>query len=160
MESTCHNCLSLRTINRDIVGGFIITTDGKVLLGNSRKGGVWENQLLVPGGGVEAGETKLDALKREMLEETGIDIEGAEITAIKGQSSNETEKTLKETNERVLVHMDFYDYVIHLKQSADEITPNNDENHFINANWYTKETLKDKDIGPATKKRLQDLGYV
>ncbi len=36
--------------------------------------GWWE----VPGGGVNAGESSLDAVRREVLEETGLDVTGAE----------------------------------------------------------------------------------
>ena len=36
--------------------------------------GWWE----VSGGGVQAGETSMEAVQRELLEETGIDVEGAE----------------------------------------------------------------------------------
>lgn len=35
--------------------------------------------FVVPGGGVDDGETKVEALHREMLEETGIDISSAVI---------------------------------------------------------------------------------
>ena len=74
--------VSMRTIQRDIVGGFIFSADGKLLLGKNRKGGVYEGLFVVPGGGVDTGETKPQALRREMLEETGIDIATATVTSI------------------------------------------------------------------------------
>ena len=57
----------MRTIYRDIVGGFIFSKDAKLLLGKNRKGGVYEGCYLVPGGGVEEGETNEAALEREMM---------------------------------------------------------------------------------------------
>ena len=97
----------MRTIHRDIVGGFIFSNDGKLLLGKNRKGGVYEGSFVVPGGGVDDGETREAALRREMLEETGIDIQTATIQPF-NQSSGEHEKTLHETGERVFVKMKFY----------------------------------------------------
>jgi 8-oxo-dGTP diphosphatase len=52
------------------VSGLIENDEGKILLEKAPDRG-WE----VPGGQVEAGETLIDALKREVKEETGIDIE-------------------------------------------------------------------------------------
>lgn len=51
------------------VSGLIENDEGKILLEKAPDRG-WE----VPGGQVEAGETLIDALKREVKEETGIDI--------------------------------------------------------------------------------------
>ena len=42
----------MRTIHRDIVGGFIFSKDGRLLLGKNCKGGVYEGSFVVPGGGV------------------------------------------------------------------------------------------------------------
>ena len=42
--------------------------DGRVLLARHSEGGVW----LLPGGGIEPGETPADAAVREMFEETGL----------------------------------------------------------------------------------------
>jgi len=52
------------------VGGLIENNEGKILMIKSPDRG-WE----IPGGQVEAGEALTDALKREIKEETGIDIE-------------------------------------------------------------------------------------
>lgn len=67
----------MRTIQRDIVGAFIFSSDNKLLLGKSIKGGVYPDYWIVPGGGMEPDETKVEAVKRETLEETGIDISEA-----------------------------------------------------------------------------------
>lgn len=147
----------MRTIHRDIVGGFIFSADSKVLLGKSRKGGVYEGSYVVPGGGVEGRETKEQALKREMLEETGIDISSAEISEI-GTSTGEHEKTLRDTGERVIVKMTFYDYRIMLSKNANDIIVQA-EDDWISPKWFTGEDLKREDIGLPTSQTLQKIGF-
>ena len=65
-------------LNQRISMKAVVVNDGKVLLlrkakyeGNGGKEGKWNN----PGGRVEPGEHWQDALRREVLEETGIIIE-------------------------------------------------------------------------------------
>jgi ADP-ribose pyrophosphatase YjhB (NUDIX family) len=53
--------------------GALICRDGEVLLVRHEKGG--HSYWLVPGGGVDAGETMVEAAARELLEETGFDVE-------------------------------------------------------------------------------------
>lgn len=74
----------MEVIDRNIAGAFIVSADGKILLGNNKKGGVYQNMLVVPGGGIDSGETELDAVIREVHEEVGIDISGAIITELTG----------------------------------------------------------------------------
>ncbi|GLC30184.1 NUDIX hydrolase [Clostridium omnivorum] len=59
------------------VGGLIENEEGQILMIKSPDRG-WE----IPGGQVEAGETLTDALKREVKEETGIDIEVGDLRAV------------------------------------------------------------------------------
>jgi nucleoside triphosphatase len=53
------------------VGALIVNSEGRILLAKSHK---WNNKYTVPGGKVELGETMEEALKREVKEETGLDI--------------------------------------------------------------------------------------
>ncbi|MFW3461276.1 NUDIX hydrolase [Streptomyces microflavus] len=63
-------------IGKYVVGALITDEDGRVLLLRRRPddflGGLWE----LPGGGVEPGERLVDALCREVLEETGLTVTG------------------------------------------------------------------------------------
>lgn len=149
----------MRTIERDIVGAFIFSSEDKVLLGHNKKGGVYQDQLVVPGGGIENNESHVDALKREVLEETGIDITNATITAIEGVSIGESEKTLKDTGEHVLVKMHFYDFKVQLTNTSGQIKLKF-EDDYAEAEWYTPSELISTTIGPATKSTLQKLNFI
>lgn len=149
----------MRTIERDIVGGFIISNDNKILLGHSQKGGVYQNVLIVPGGGIEEGETYQKALTREILEETGIDIRGAKVESIDGYSTGESKKTLRETGEEVLMKMKFYDSVVYLKENSEDVVMKF-EDDYKDASWYSAEDLKGRDIGPATYNTMLKIGFI
>lgn len=60
------------------VRALIINDEGEVLLQHRSDTGFWG----LPGGGVELGETALEALKREVLEETGLIVISAEPMAL------------------------------------------------------------------------------
>lgn len=148
----------MRTINRDIVGGFIFSADAKVLLGKNRTGGVYEGSYVVPGGGVDAGETKEEALLREMLEETGIDISMGVISEI-NISTGEHEKTLRNTGERVYVKMNFFDYKIVLSKIADDIVVTA-EDDWAEPKWFSADELSAENIGLPTSRTLQKIGFL
>lgn len=148
----------MRIIDRDIVGGFIFSKDGKLLLGKNRKGGVYEGLFVVPGGGVDVGETKETALHREMLEETGIDINKATVKQLY-QSSGEHEKTLRDTGERVFVKMDFYNYRIDLDQNADEVVLKA-EDDWCEPSWFSIDELNDTNLSEPTRNTLIATGII
>lgn len=147
----------MRTIEREIVGGFIFSKDQKVLLGKNRKGGVYEGSYVVPGGGVEASETYEQALRREMLEETGIDVLTGMVSQI-NTATGEHEKTLHETGERVLVKMTFYDYRVQLSADAERIEVVA-EDDWAEPRWFSAEELPSYDIGAPTRSTLQKIGF-
>jgi dihydroneopterin aldolase len=53
------------------VGALIVASDGTVLLVRSKK---WSDLFSIPGGKIELGETRETAVKREILEETGLKV--------------------------------------------------------------------------------------
>lgn len=148
----------MRTIHRNIVGGFIFSKDGKLLLGKNRKGGIYEGSFLPPGGGIDEGETKEIALHREMLEETGIDINKTIIKQL-NRSSGEHEKTLRDTGERVFVKMDFYSYRIDLDQNADEVILKT-EDDWYQPRWFSIEELKSANLSEPTRNNLVVMNII
>ena len=53
------------------VGALIFNPKGEIFLMKSHK---WRNKYVIPGGHIELGETMEEAIKREIKEETGLDI--------------------------------------------------------------------------------------
>ena len=54
------------------VGALIINKEGKILLVKSHK---WFDKYTLPGGHIEVGETMIEAVKREVKEEVGLDVQ-------------------------------------------------------------------------------------
>jgi 8-oxo-dGTP pyrophosphatase MutT (NUDIX family) len=151
----------MRTIHRTIASALILSKDGKLLMGmkDPREGGVYADCWHIPGGGVDAGETKEQALKREVLEEVGIDITSCSITLADDQGSGETEKTLKDTGEKVLCKMQFNVYRVDIDQNADKIkTILSDD--LASLQWFTLSQLKDHKLTPPSISLFKRLGYL
>jgi 8-oxo-dGTP pyrophosphatase MutT (NUDIX family) len=149
----------MRTIQRDIVGAFLFSADNKLLLGESIKGGVYPDCWIVPGGGVEPDETKIEALMRETKEETGIDISDANIEEIEGALSGKSEKVLRDTGEKVLVEMKFYNYRVNLTEQSDVIKLLH-EDDFIEACWFSVDELNSTKLSPPTVTTLQKMKLI
>ena len=60
----------------------VVIHEGRVLLARHTYGG-GKGKLIIPGGYVNFGETPQDALKREYMEETGVEIEVCDIIGIR-----------------------------------------------------------------------------
>ncbi len=110
----------MRIIRRDVVGGFIFSKDNYILLGKSNRG-TYAGKWIIPGGGIEIGESHLQALKREILEETGIDISGEDVERMNIELTGESTKFLKDTGEEVLGKYKFFNYIIRLRKSSKDV---------------------------------------
>jgi len=144
----------MRTIKRDIAGAIIFSNDNHVLIGKNSKGGVYDNLWVIPGGGIDGGETKEDAVKREVLEEVGIDINGTSINQLPEVQTGTTEKTLRDTGERVFVDMTFYNFKVDIDLPADEIKLEDD---FGYAEWVSFDNLTGKSYSPSVENLLKSL---
>ncbi len=151
----------MRRIKREIVGALIFSKDGKLFQGKKdpAKGGVYPDAWHIPGGGIEEGEDILTALKREIMEETGIDITPHVIELLDDIGRGESEKTL-ERGERVLCEMAFTVYKIVIgDKNADEIvvTLNSDLTEYV---WRDMSDLKNVVLTPPSQELFIRLGYL
>lgn len=149
----------MKTIYRDIVSALIFSKDRKLLMGmkDPKKGGVYSDCWHIPGGGVDRGESKIDALIRETFEETGIDISPYKITLIDDTGSGESEKTLKDTGEKVLCKMKFFVYRVGIddKDASKIKTKLNDD--LVKVEWVDLENLKNYKLTPPSIKLFAKL---
>ena len=110
-------------LKRTIAAALIISSDQKVLLGkkDAKRGGVYLDKYHIPGGGVEKNETLLEALKREVLEETGVDIAtAAEVELAEILGGMIAQKKLA-NGEVIPCEMTFHVFKVTLSQSAENI---------------------------------------
>lgn len=145
----------MKSVNRKIVGAFIFSKDGFILLGKNRPGGVYEGLWTIPGGGVEQGEDNLEALKREILEEVGLDISGAKIEQLESKFGEST-ATSKDTGEQIIIKMSFSDYGVTLLKLASEVIVVSGDD-FSQARWFSLKALDNLNIAAPAKKTLELL---
>jgi len=151
----------MREIERIIVSAIIFSKDGKILMGQKdpNKGGVYFDCWHIPGGGVDENESLEDALKREIKEEIGLDVSQYQIEPLPGPGEGVSEKTLKETGEKVLCHMKFHRFKIVVDKTADEIKLQLGSD-LVELKWFSKEELSFVKQIPGGKEYFQELGYI
>ncbi len=126
---------------------------------DASKGGVYPDCWHIPGGGIDEGESMEQALRREVLEETGIDVSGYQFVFVPPISSGVAEKTL-ETGEKVLCNMEFNHFEIRIddKKADDiELHPSDD---LIELKWFSMEDLPRVKQIPGGKEFFQKAEYI
>ncbi len=150
----------MREIQRKIASALILSLDYKLLMGRKdpAKGGVYSDCWHIPGGGVDEEETLEQTLKREVLEETGIDISPYQIKLIPFIGSGLTEKTLK-TGELVMCKMEFNRFEVNMDKNADEIKlkPTDD---LVDMQWFSMNELLNIKHIPGGLEFLKEAGYI
>lgn len=147
----------MRTINRTIVSAMLMSSDGKILLGKVREGGVYPDCWHIPGGGVDEGETKEQALIREMQEEIGLDISTFPKKLVRDTDTGKADKTDKQTGETYHVVMQFnvYQINISLASSAIKIELHDDLTEY---RWVSIGDLSNYKHTPPSEKLFTKLG--
>ena len=151
----------MRQIKREIVSAIIFSKDSKILMGRKDPygGGVYPDAWHIPGGGVEEGETFEEALLREVKDETGIDISNQRVQEVPEKGDGVAEKTLSDTQERVVVRMRFNRYEVYLDQNSDEIDLNPNED-LVELKWFAPSEAKTVKHIPGGLEFFEQKGYV
>ncbi|MBI2427100.1 MAG: NUDIX hydrolase [Candidatus Kerfeldbacteria bacterium] len=151
----------MREITRNIVSAVLVSKDAKILFGKKdpAKGGVYADCWHIPGGGIDDGEDQITALKREIMEEVGIDISTAHVSLLDDRGRGTSEKTLKDTGERVLCHMVFHVYEVHLDQNAADVRVSlNDD--LVEYQWVDKANLTSIEVPPPGVELYKRLRWI
>jgi nucleoside triphosphatase len=125
------------------VGAVILNPEGKILLCKSHK---WENKWVIPGGHIELGEKMEDALRREIHEETGLEIYSAKLLGIKESIFSDTFHEPK--------HFIFIDYLCRTNSSL--VTLNDEAQEYA---WVKLEDIVQYELGGFTRSLLDRLHY-
>ena len=141
------------TIVKTHVGAYgVIIKDNKIILVKKARGG-YKGKLDLPGGGIEHTELPEEALKREIMEEAGINIANYKLLDVVATNIKwEMEPNLWEDLHHlgILYTVDTNEYL--LKNEADGLDSNG-------ANWYNIAELNKKELSPFTILALEKLGY-
>ncbi len=124
------------------VGAFIFNQAGELFLMRSPK---WRGLYVVPGGHVELGETLEQALRREVREETGLDIVEPRLLC--------TQECIYDPNFWKPRHFIFFDYACRTEAPPDAVQLNDEGEDYI---WVTLEEALQMPIDPYTERALRE----
>ncbi len=138
-----------------IGAGAVIEDDaGRILLVKHRpeRGGYWQGKWICPGGRLEPGETIEEAIKREVKEETHLDI--SLVTPL-----HPFDRIVRSEDGRVTLHVIYIDYLARV--TGGTVRPDSDIGE---ARWVTREQIPEiwEELHEDTRKllRIAKIAYV
>ena len=143
----------MKTVVNKHIGCYgIIIKDNKIVLIKKARGG-YKGKLDLPGGGMKHTELPIETLKREIMEEVGIEVKDLKLfdvtaTNIKWQVNNDLEEDLHHIGILYLVTAD-----------NDNLKKDSDDLDSEGASWYEINSLKNKNLSPFTIYALEKLNY-
>ena len=123
------------------VGALIFNDDGKMLLVRSHK---WKGKWVMPGGHIELGETAITALRREIKEETNLDIDDIRFVCLQEFIFDDAFWKKK--------HFIFMDYAC--KAKPGEVALDSVGQEFT---WVTLKESLDMPVDPYTKHTIEEF---
>ena len=134
----------------------LIVKDDKILL-IKKFGGPYDGKLDLPGGTIEFGEKPVQTLKRELEEETGIEILNYELF----DANSVTFKWAYKENILLKVHHIgiFYKVLDYKNKIKKEVNINNINDDSLGANWYHISKLNKNELSMIVILELEKLGY-
>lgn len=124
------------------VGALILNKRGEIFLMRSHK---WRNKFVIPGGHIELGETMEEALKREVKEETGLDIHGIKLLA--------HQEFIFDAAFWRKRHFIFFDFLC--KARSSKVTLNSEGQEFV---WISPEAALKLSVEPYTREVI--IGHI
>jgi nucleoside triphosphatase len=124
------------------VGALIFNQAGRLFLMKSHK---WHDQYVVPGGHIELGETMEDALRREIMEETGLPIHDIEFVALQ-------EFIFDEAFHEEGRHFVFIDFTCQTDAGEDKVVLNDEAQEYV---WVSVDEALALPIEPYTRRLLK-----
>jgi len=121
------------------VGALIFNQKSKFLLMKSNK---WRDKYVIPGGHIELGEKMEDALKREIKEETSLDIYDLEFICF--------QEFIFDNIFYKKRHLIFFDYSC--KTNSLEVKLNREAQEY---SWFSIEEALKSDLEPYTKRTIE-----
>ncbi|CAD5351389.1 TPA: nucleoside triphosphatase NudI [Enterobacter cancerogenus] len=132
----------------------VIQNNGEFLLCKMASDrGVFPGQWALPGGGMEPGETMETALRREIMEELGEELNITDIRPWAFRDDTRTKTYQDGTTEEIYMIYLIFDCI-----SANRIITFNEE--FQEITWVSPEKLKDMDLNEATRITFTQKGLI
>lgn len=131
--------MSVQQYPEPTVGAMIFSPQGKLFLMRSHK---WRDQYVIPGGHIEVGESIEQALRREIKEETGLDIDNIEFIGFQEFILDDAFWAKR--------HFIFFDYAC--TTESVQVTLNDEAQEYA---WVPLEEALDWPVEPYTRSTIQ-----
>jgi len=132
------------------VGAVILNDDGRTLLVKHvpREGDFWGGQWMVPGGGLELGETLEEGVIREVEEETNLKVEVLRHVS--------TLDRIVRAGDKVKIHVVYVDFLV--RPVGGELRPSSD---VATARWFSRDEIEAHwgEIHVDTRRLLDKIGF-
>lgn len=140
-------------IKKTHIGSYgIIIKNDKIALIKKARGG-YKGKLDLPGGGIEHMERPNETLKREIMEEVGVDVDDYSLLDVTSVNIKwEMEKDLWEDLHHIGILYKVSISDLNLKGDADGLDSDG-------ASWYSISNLKSEEMSPFAKYGIEMLGY-